>query len=149
MMRIAVAIDAASGAARAVRAAVEEARAHGGTVDVIYVYRASEPLAAFPSHPGKGRDRFDPEAAEQRAVEALGTWLDGLDIDFGDIEVRRIVLKGTNPARTLVDRSADYDLLCVGSRRTGAFRDLRPTVVSEQVVRNAHCSVLVSREPGA
>ncbi|NYE48429.1 nucleotide-binding universal stress UspA family protein [Spinactinospora alkalitolerans] len=145
-MRIAVAIDAANGAARAVRTALEEARAHGeAAIDVIYVYRASEPLAAFPSYPQKGRDQVDPKVAEQRATEALEAWLDGLDVDFGGIEVRRIVTGASNPARALVERSGDYDLLCLGARRTGAFRDLRPTVVSEQVVRNAQCSVLISR----
>ncbi|MDA8372273.1 MAG: universal stress protein [Nocardiopsaceae bacterium] len=146
MMRIAVAIDAARGSARAVRAAVREAQAHGGSIDVIYVYRDADPLAAFPSYPEKGRDQRDRKAAEQRAADALRNWLDSLDIDFGDVEVNRIVVKHANPARALVERSGDYDLLCVGSRNRGVFPDLRPTVVSEQVVRNARCSVLISRE---
>ncbi|WP_184640228.1 universal stress protein [Streptomonospora salina] len=51
--------------------------------------------------------------------------------------------------RTLIERSIRYDLICVGSCRTGAFRDLRPSVVSEPVARRAHCSVLISRGPGA
>ncbi|WP_084723421.1 universal stress protein [Streptomonospora alba] len=149
MMRIAVAIDAARASARAMRTAVDEARAHGGGIDVIYVYREAAPVAAFPSFPEKGRDRRDPSASERQARAALDDWLDGLELDVGDVEVNRVVLTGANPARTLIERSSQYDLMCVGSRRTGVFRDLRPSVVSELVARRAHCSVLISRGPQA
>ncbi|GAA4896495.1 universal stress protein [Streptomonospora salina] len=63
--------------------------------------------------------------------------------------MNRGVFTGATPVRTLIERSIRYDLICVGSCRTGAFRDLRPSVVSEPVARRAHCSVLISRGPGA
>ncbi|GAB3464029.1 hypothetical protein GCM10027570_51790 [Streptomonospora sediminis] len=147
MMRIAVAIDAARASELALRAAVAEARAHGGSVDVVYVYRATEPVAAFPSQPRRDLDRGDPAVVQRRAQKALDTWLDGIDIDTSGVEVNRVVLCAANTARTLIERSADYDLMCIGSRRVGVFRDLRPTVVSEQVARRAHCSVLIARGP--
>jgi nucleotide-binding universal stress UspA family protein len=49
------------------------------------------------------------------------------------------------PAKALVDRAAEADLVVVGSRGRGGFAGLRLGSVSEQVTRHAQCPVLVVR----
>lgn len=51
------------------------------------------------------------------------------------------------PAQTLIRASRDARLLVVGCRGLGGFREMVLGSVSDQCVREAHCPVLVARQP--
>ena len=53
-----------------------------------------------------------------------------------------------HPAPVLVEASKGADLLVVGSRGHGEFVGMLIGSVSEYCVTNAHCPVLVHRDPG-
>jgi nucleotide-binding universal stress UspA family protein len=73
----------------------------------------------------------------QEAVERVRS-------DHPSVEVETTVVEG-QPARVLVDMSADADLLVVGSRGLGGFSGLLLGSVSQQCVHHAHCPVTVVR----
>jgi nucleotide-binding universal stress UspA family protein len=75
----------------------------------------------------------------------LARWLEELDVDLADVKVEWSVIADRRPARALIERSGDADLVVVGSRGRGGFAGLRLGSVSEQVTRHAQCPVLVVR----
>lgn len=146
MDRILVGVDASSGSVEALRRAADEARLHGATLEVLYAFEPPEQIAAFPVLPERGKDRRNLEQAEQEANRRVGQWLEDLDVKLSDIDVRWSVVPDQRPARALIDRSADADLVVVGARGRGGFRGLRLGSVSEQVARHSHSPVLVTRQ---
>ena len=145
MKRIVVGVDASPPSVEALRRAVEEAQARDGTLEVVYVFTPPDPITAWPVPPDMGEDEVDVEAERQKAEERLGQWLEGIDVDLSGVEVEWTVIADRRPSRALVERSADADLMVVGSRGRGGFAGLRLGSVSEQVTRHAHCPVLVVR----
>jgi nucleotide-binding universal stress UspA family protein len=136
---IVVGVDGSPDAVRALRWAIEEARARQvplrvvqawepGFVDEVSVY----PVVANLAEMGE---------RAQAEVDALLAAEDttGITVDaqhaFGP------------PARTLLEASADASLLVVGSRGRGGFAGLLLGSVSHQVTRHATCPVVVVR-PG-
>ncbi len=61
-----------------------------------------------------------------------------------EVDVAATVVQGS-PGEALIEASDRVDLLVVGSRGRGGFAGLLLGSVSDQVVRHAHCPVLVTR----
>ena len=61
------------------------------------------------------------------------------------VDVRTSVEEGKNPAEVLIDRSAEADLLVVGSRGHGGFIGMLLGSVSQHLVAHANCPVVIVR----
>lgn len=146
MARILVGVDASPASVEALRRATDEARWRDATLEVVYAFEPHPPVAAFPVPVDRGTDKYDIEKDREKANDQLGKWLMDIDVDLDDVHVEWTVIADRRPARALVDRSRDADLVVVGSRGRGGFAGLRLGSVSEQVTRHAHCPVLVVRE---
>ena len=178
MTRIVVGLDASSHSKTALAWAAGEARLREATLQVVYAFHAREVAAPeyVPSEHGlpgsavspsldaydaaavagpdmsstlRDRSRFE-EAARTRAAELLGSAVYELRDALAGLEVERTVIDDRHPAEALVELSGDADLLVVGSRGRGGFRQLLLGSVSHAVVLHAVCPVVVvpSRRDG-
>ena len=146
MNRILLGVDASDHSVAALQRASEEARMRDATLEVVYVFSPPEPMGAWPVPPDRDAPHKDIEDARQEFTEQLGKWLEETDVDLSDLNVEWSVLADRRPARALVERSKDADLVVVGSRGRGGFMGLKLGSVSEQVTRHALAPVLVIRE---
>jgi len=143
--RIVVGVDGSTASIEALQWAVAQARAFGGDIRAVLVWAvpyiglatsmAPEPYG-FP----------DPAMIEQEARRRLDSAIGSLG-DTSPVEVRAELFEG-QPAGVLRELSHDADLIVVGSRGHGGFSTLLLGSVSAQVVRHAHCSVVVIRPRG-
>lgn len=62
--------------------------------------------------------------------------------DIEDVHVDVVALRG-RPASTLIEESKDADLLVVGSRGHGGFKELVLGSVSHQCAQHAVCPVVI------
>ena len=141
MGRVLVGVDASAHSVEALRRAAEEARWRDHNLEVVYAYAPREQAAAFPVPPPQRRSEDELKEANVK----LGAWLEELDVDLSDLKVTWHVAANRKPSRALIERSADSELVVVGSRGHGGFRGLRLGSTTEQVVRHALCPVLVVR----
>jgi nucleotide-binding universal stress UspA family protein len=110
--------------------AVALAENHGASLTMLYVYSPAS------------------EAAERADRAALRTQLEQIRPSNPAIPVHHVFLEG-DPASEIVRYAADagMDLIVLGTHgRTGVERLLMGSV-AEQVLRGAHCSVLVVKLP--
>ena len=143
--RYVVGVDGSAASIEALRWAVDEARAHGGG-DIRAVLVWSLPYVGLatsmaPEPYGLPETQLIEQEAQQRltsSIEALG--------DTSPAVLRGEVIEG-QPAGVLRELSHEADLVVVGSRGHGGFSALMLGSVSAQVVRHAHCSVVVIRPP--
>ena len=89
-------------------------------------------------------DDFDPEADMRKALD---TAIAGVLSEHPGLKSEARLING-HPAPVLVEASKGADLLVVGSRGHGEFVGMLVGSVSEYCVTNAHCPVLVHRDPG-
>ena len=88
---------------------------------------------------------IDWPAAQSMAEEVLAERLAGWQEEYPDVPVSRAIVCD-KPARQLVQRSADAQLVVVGSRGRGGFAEMLLGSVGEAVAQMAQVPVIVARE---
>jgi nucleotide-binding universal stress UspA family protein len=176
--RIVVGVDASPDSKEALAWAAREARLRQAVLQVVYAFHARElaapeyvptehglagggvnpPLGGYdvaavgaPDRSATLQDRTQfEEVARNTAAEMIGSALYEQRDALAGVEVERVVIDDRHPAEALVETSADADLLVVGSRGRGGFKQLLLGSVSHAVVLHATCPVVVvpSRRDG-
>ena len=171
MARIVVGVDASPDSKAALAWAAGEARLRQATLQAVYAFHARERAAPeyVPTERGlagsavnpsidsyqevrvgrpdlganrSGRDQWE-DAARNTAAELLGSALYELRDALAGVEVERVVIDDRHPAEALVEASNDADLVVVGSRGRGGFKQMLLGSVSHAVVLHAVCPVVV------
>ncbi|KLO33489.1 universal stress protein [Mycobacterium haemophilum] len=89
---------------------------------------------------------IDWPATQSMAEQVLAERLAGWQEEYPDVQARRIVVRD-QPARQLLERSDEAQLIVVGSRGRGGFAGMLVGSVSETVAQLARMPVIVAREP--
>jgi nucleotide-binding universal stress UspA family protein len=133
--RIVAAVDGSAPSARALRWAIDDARARGATVQAVHVWDVPYSLSLSAA-------AVDYPAFERAARQLLDQAVDAAADDTTDVAVERILASGS-PADVLLGAARGADLVVVGSRGVGGFRGLLLGSVSQQVVHHAQCPAVV------
>jgi nucleotide-binding universal stress UspA family protein len=134
MHRIVVGVDGSEDARRAVDWAVDEARLHGWSLELVHGVEVGV-AAASPYGSGvvleqlqdAGRQLLDAEVERVRALDVTARGI----LDIG------------SAAYALIEASRDAAMLVVGTRGHGGFHGLLLGSVSTACVHHAHCPVVV------
>lgn len=138
MTTIIVGVDGSAGSIDALQWAVREAQLRGATVravsvwDFPYAYGGLTATVPLPTAGLEDASRASLETAIASAVPDAAQ----------AAAIERSVLSG-NPSNVLVDQSEDADMLVVGARGHGGFLGLLLGSTSDQIVKHAHCPVVV------
>jgi nucleotide-binding universal stress UspA family protein len=135
---VVVGVDGSPEAARALELGVAEARRTGGTLIALHAYRLPPVAAAYAPNPG-----FEPVTHRATAERALADALGDVEEGNPDVKIERRVEHGP-AAKVLLDAAGNAAVLVVGARGLGGFTGLIAGSVSQQVLRHAHCPVLVA-----
>jgi nucleotide-binding universal stress UspA family protein len=131
---IVVGVDGSDESVKATAWAAEQARATGGTLELLIVW--ARPMSyGLPLVVGG----YNPEHEAQAVVEKTAS---GIDLPADRLRTHVV---NAAPALALVERSKSADLLVVGSRGHGGFAELLLGSVSDHCVHHASCSVVVVR----
>lgn len=143
MAVIVVGVDGSQGAQAALEWAAAEARLRGATLRIVHGWHL--PAATYGSGgfvPPVGMSwEDDLEAAARTGLDKV---VDGAAELLSGIEVERRL--GEGPAATVLTQAAqDADLLVVGSRGLGGFKELLLGSVGHQCAQHAPCPVVIVR----
>ena len=140
---IIVGVDGSDSSRAALRWAYDEALHHGASLTVVMVWHAAlvPMVPPYGSLPPEGYSDAPRENA-LAVLEELTSNLGGGDTP--EVEVRTSIEAG-NPAKVLIERSKEADLLVVGSRGQGGFAGMLLGSVSQHLVAHAECPVVVLR----
>lgn len=136
--RVVAGVDGSENSRLALRWAATHALARGAVLEVVQTWLS--PVLAMPAGVA-----FDPSLVEE-VREASQRELDALVAEelgsFEGLRVETNLCEGP-PGPALVDRSADADLVVVGTRGRGGFAALLLGSVSTSVLHHAECPVCV------
>lgn len=136
MERIVVGIDGSDTARRALGWAVAEARLRQAQLDVVHAWQVPtvgvEPYTLA----------FDPQPFEEAARSVLSDAIDGEDMSGLAVAVHPVLLYA-GAATAILQASEGADLIVVGSRGQGGFKELLVGSVSHQVTHHARCAVVI------
>jgi len=138
MAVITVGVDGSEGASAALHWAAAEARLRGARLRVVHAW--SIPTMAYGYVPPISLA----DDLGQAAAEGLDKWLGDAAAELEGVEVERLTCEG-NAAEVITDAAADAELLVVGSRGLGGFRELLLGSVSHQCAQRASCPVVIVR----
>jgi len=140
--RIIVGVDGSDSSKSALEWAYNEAAHHSAAITVIAVFGPP----ALPMSPPYGS--VPPEGYESQprkgALDLLEQLTSPLEAKTPAVDIRTVVEEG-NPAKVLIERSKEADLLVVGSRGHGGFAGMLLGSVSHHLVAHADCPVVVIR----
>jgi nucleotide-binding universal stress UspA family protein len=135
---VVVGVDASPQAAHALELGLAEARRTGGTLIALHAYRLPPMAPAYAPNPG-----VEPASHRQLAEHTLDAALDDVEARNPDVKIERRVEHGP-AARVLLEAADGAAALVVGARGLGGFTGLIAGSVSQQVMRHAHCPVLIA-----
>jgi nucleotide-binding universal stress UspA family protein len=136
--QIVVGVDGSDSSRNALAWAYDEAGQHGATLVVLATWHPP----ALPMSPPPEDYTDQPR---QEALELLDRFTAALVPKDPAVDVRTSVEEGKNPAKALIERSKEADLVVVGSRGHGGFVGMLLGSVSQHVVAHADCPVVVVR----
>ena len=139
---IVVGVDGSDSSRAALVWAYDEAAHHDASITVVSTWHPP----AMPMTPPYGS--LPPEGyasqPQRDALDLLERFVADLDARTPPVDVRTQVEQG-NPAKVLIERSKEADLMVVGSRGHGGFRGMLLGSVSQHLVAHADCPVVVVR----
>ena len=130
--RVVVGVDGSPSSRRALAWAVEEARCRGAVLEAVH---------AWIEH---GRRSGADDDGEQSARERLAVAVAEVDTSALVQPVAHTVVAGS-PGPAIVDVAAGAELVVVGSRGLGGFKELLLGSVGQHVAHHAPCPVIVVR----
>jgi|SRR5215204_66726 len=143
MAKIVVGVDGSDSAKEALGWALEEARLRGADVVAVHAWESAPVMLGPGPAPG-----FDIVGAmpqlEEPAERLVQTVVDDVAGDNPDVTVERRAVAGPT-VEVLVDAARDADLLVVGSRGLGGFKQLLLGSVSQQLAHHAACPLVIYR----
>jgi nucleotide-binding universal stress UspA family protein len=147
--RIVVGIDGSEDGQRALRWALDDARARDAYVQAVYAWQP-RPVDGGYLYPGVPVDDIatplppETDRFEDAARHVLDAAVEGADISGLARPLQRRLVCG-DAAAALLGAADDASLVVVGSRGMHGFRGLLLGSVSEQVAHHASCPVVVVR----
>jgi nucleotide-binding universal stress UspA family protein len=141
--RVVVGVDGSDTARKAVRWAAREAKLRGIKLELVSAWEIPIYSLAY----GYGFPAISEEMMKNLTEGAEGHLAAALDearAEARDVEIETIALEG-QPAKALVEVAKGADLLVVGSRGLGGFRELLLGSVSQQCAQHATCPVVIVR----
>ena len=138
MAGIVVGVDGSGHSRKALERAAAEAACHGVPLTVLVVHQAVRDVYGRASHYQDDADLT--EKAKEAAKAETDEVVSGLSAKPASVTVT--AAHGL-PADELIKASEGADMIVVGRRGAGGFARLLMGSVSDQVVRYAHCAVLV------
>jgi nucleotide-binding universal stress UspA family protein len=133
--RVVAGVDGSETSDRALRWALDDARARGGIVTAVHAWHVPFSMSLTAG-------TRDHSAFEDAAGRLLDQVVDATAAEYRDVPVER-VLVGGSPADVLLGAARDGVLVVVGGRGVGGFRGLLLGSVSQQLAHHAPCPVVV------
>ena len=149
MEGIIVGVDDSELSKDALRWALEEGRIHGSPVVAVHAWEPPIIPAGIEFAPGGGAvPPADLPGLISEAEKAAKEFVEGAVSEVAgerpEVDVRAVAIEDA-PAAALVEAAKGADLLVVGSRGLGGFKELLLGSVSHQVAQHAPCPVVIYR----
>jgi nucleotide-binding universal stress UspA family protein len=140
---IVVGVDGSDSSRKALEWAYDEAGHHGATLLVVSTWEPPT-LPMTPPYGNLAPEDYGGQP-RQEALQLLERFTAELVPKDPVVDVRTSVEEGKNPAKVLIERSHEADLVVVGSRGHGGFMGMLLGSVSQHLVAHAQCPVVVVR----
>ncbi len=135
--KVVVGVDGSDTSRRALDWALDEARARGGWVEVVHSWM----LPASYGYPTLVVP--DLSIYEEAAEAVVAELLDHADTSGMSRPISKVIVGGTSTSGLLAARSADAELLVVGSRGIGGFAGMVVGSVAHHLAHHATCPLVV------
>jgi nucleotide-binding universal stress UspA family protein len=149
-MKILIATDGSEFSKDAIEKCCKMVSMGNASIRIVSVVEPVTPMAAEPFAISADYMRETQEALKKQAGGFVGAAENLVRENFpnGNVEISKQVILG-NPARAVVEEAQDWgaDLIVVGSHGYGFWGRMVIGSVSQAIINNAPCSVLVVRNP--